>query len=104
MAHMDIFNNDAFGTRELSDAINIIPNSWGRIGELGIFEPKNLRTSKFSIESKNGVLTLVSSSERGTQLPTQKRGKRSLKHFETFRFGLADKNYGSRHRWYSSFR
>lgn len=88
MTGMDIFNNDAFRTRELSDAIQLIPNQWGRIGELGIFMPKGIRTPQFMVESKNGVLQLIQSSERGTNLPSQKRGKRNLRGFSTVRFGL----------------
>ncbi|MEL7117488.1 MAG: major capsid protein, partial [Pseudomonadota bacterium] len=87
MAGMDIFQNDAFSTRELSAAVNIVPIQWGDIGQMGIFRPKPLRTTKFSIEMKNGVITLVNSSQRGTPLPSKPRGKRLLKSFETARFG-----------------
>lgn len=90
MAHMDIFQNDAFRARELSESVREIPNQWGMVGQMGIFTPKPIRGTKFSIESKGGVLQLVPSSPRGTALPTQKRGKRKLRPFETFRFGLSD--------------
>lgn len=90
MAGMDIFNNDAFRTRELSDAVNVIPNMWGRIGDLGLFAPKPLRSTQFQIESKNGILQLVQSSARGTALGNQKNGKREMRNFSTSRFGLED--------------
>lgn len=88
MAGMDIFENDAFRTRETSDAINVIPNMWGRIGEIGLFTPKPLRNPKFQVESRNGVLQLVQSSRRGTSAPGQDRSKRDMKNFSTFRFAL----------------
>lgn len=88
MATMDIFEADGFTTRELSDAINIIPNQWGRIGEMGLFAPKPIRTPLFQIESKNGVLQIVQSSERGSSIPTQGRGKRKLVPLSTARFAL----------------
>ncbi|WP_371398908.1 major capsid protein [Marinovum algicola] len=88
MAHMDIFKTDAFRAMELGEAIRVIPNQWGLIGELGLFGPKPIRGTKFSIEKKNGVLQLVPSSTRGTSLPGQARGKRDLLDFRTERFGL----------------
>ena len=83
---MDVFAADGFSTRELSDAIRIIPNRWGRIGQLGLFTPRAIRTSSFQIERLNGQLNLVSSSPRGTPAPGAKRGKRDLKSFKTDRF------------------
>lgn len=86
MATMDIFRNDAFRTRELSEAINVIPNQYGRIGELGLFTDKAIRTPQFQIESQNGVLSLITSSQRGAPLPGLRRAKRDLKDFSTRRF------------------
>ncbi|PWE32774.1 major capsid protein E [Maritimibacter sp. 55A14] len=91
MATMDIFNADAFRTRELTDAINSIPNQWGRIGDLGLFVPRGIRTPQFQVEQKNGVLQLIQSSTRGTNLPGQARGKREMRNFATARFGLESK-------------
>ncbi len=67
MATLDIFrtNPDAFSTRELGEAINVMPNMWGRIGDLGLFVDKALRQAAFQIESQNGFLQLIQSSERG---------------------------------------
>lgn len=88
MTTMDVFAGDGFSTRELSDAINVIPNQWGRIGELGIFVPKPLREPKFEIERKNGHLQLVGSTPRGSAASAQDRGKRDLRPFKTSRFAL----------------
>jgi major capsid protein E len=91
MLTMDIFNDDAFAVTELTDAINDIPNMWGRVGELNLFMPKPIRTTTATLERKNGVLQLVQSSERGTSLPGAKRGKRDVRAFMVPRFGLSDK-------------
>ncbi|QFS83988.1 major capsid protein [Roseivivax sp. THAF197b] len=87
MAHIDIFKGDAFSAMELGEAIRIIPNQWGTIGEMGLFSPKSIRGTKFSVEMKNGVIQLVGSSERGTPLGGQRRSKRDLVDFRTERFG-----------------
>lgn len=86
MATMDIFRNSAFRTRELSEAINVIPNMFGRIGDLGLFADKSLRQPQFQIESRNGVLSLITSSERGAPLDGLRRGKREMRDFSTRRF------------------
>lgn len=88
MATMDIFNNDAFGAVELGEAINVIPNMWGRIGDLGLFTPKPIRTEQFMIESQNNVLVLVQSSPTGTDVPGAPRGKREMRNFATRRFAF----------------
>lgn len=87
MAHIDIFKGDAFSAMELGEAIRIIPNQWGTIGEMGLFSSKSIRGTKFSVEMKNGVIQLVGSSERGTPLGGQRRAKRDLVDFRTERFG-----------------
>lgn len=91
MAHMDIFQNDAFRAMDLSEAINLVPNQWGLIGEMGLFVDKPVRGFDFSVESKSGVLQIISSSTPSTPLPGQNRGKRKLKKFDTARFGLKSK-------------
>lgn len=88
MAHMNIFQNDAFRAMELSEAVREIPNQWGDLGEEGLFTPKSIRGVSFSIEKHHGHLQLVESSARGTSLPSQARGKRKLRDFRTERFGL----------------
>lgn len=91
MLSMDIFDNDAFKALNMIEAINVIPNSWGLIGELGLFVDTPNRGVDFSLEQSNGVLAIMQSSERSTSLPGMKRGKRSLKKMSTARFGQKSK-------------
>lgn len=88
MATMDIFRNSAFATRELSEAINVVPNQFGLIGELGLFSDKSIRTPAFQIESKNGVLSLITSSQRGAPITGMRTSKREMRDFSTRRFAL----------------
>ncbi|ETX26857.1 major capsid protein [Roseivivax isoporae] len=88
MAHIDIFKGDAFSAMTLGEAIRIIPNQWGLIGQMGLFTSKGIRGTRFSVELKNGVIQLVQSSQRGTSLPGHQRGKRRMVDFATERFGL----------------
>ncbi len=91
MLTMDIFTDDAFRVSELTEAVNDIPNQWGRIGELGLFNPRGIRTTTFQVEEKNGFIQLVQSSTRGTDLPGAQRAKRELRSFNVPRFGLSDR-------------
>ncbi|GGG59806.1 minor capsid protein E [Salipiger pallidus] len=88
MAHINIFKGDGFSAMALGEAIRMIPNQWGTIGAMGLFTAKAIRGTVFSIEKKDGVLQLVQSSERGSPLPGQARGKRKMVDFRTERFGL----------------
>ncbi|MCD1621210.1 major capsid protein, partial [Salipiger manganoxidans] len=88
MAHINIFKGDAFSAMALGEAIRMIPNQWGMIGAMGLFSSKGIRGTVFSVESQNGALQLVQSSERGSALPAPARGKRKMVDFRTLRFGL----------------
>ena len=88
MAHINIFKGDAFSAMALGEAIRMIPNQWGLIGAMGLFSSKGIRGTVFSVESQNGVLQLVQSSERGSPMPGQARAKRKMVDFRTERFGL----------------
>lgn len=65
MAVIDIFNGDAFKVRQMTNAINKLPYKPGRIGQLGIFEEQGVTTTTIALEEKGGVLTLLSSKNRG---------------------------------------
>lgn len=85
MAHMDIFNDDAFSTVELTGALNRVPHKPGFLGGLSIFTPKPVRTLTVSVEEQAGKLSLVPVSERGAPLPQAEKGKRNIRDFRTVR-------------------
>lgn len=51
---------------ELTQAINIIPNTYGRIQRLGLFDDKPIRSTYAAIRRREGRLQVLSASERGT--------------------------------------
>ena len=90
MATLDIFNNDAFSAVELTDAINVVPNNFGRVGELGIFRPRSVTTTTVAIEINNGVLNLLPPTQRGGPASVNKTGKRQVKSFMIPQFAVED--------------
>jgi len=91
MAHMDIFNDDAFSTVELTGALNRVPHKPGFLGGLGIFTPKPVRTLTVSVEEQAGKLSLVPVTERGAPLPQAEKGKRKIRDFRTVRVAKGSK-------------
>lgn len=85
MAMIDAFKGSAFSMISLAAAINVVPNSYGRVRELGLFRPKALPTTTFKIEFKNGVLNLLQTSARGGSAGTVGRSpKRNIRNYEVF--------------------
>lgn len=78
---LDIFNNNAFSVVELSQAINIVPNKYGRLQEMNLMPGKPVRTTTIYIENNNGVLTLLPSKPRGADGSKGANGKRTLLSF-----------------------
>lgn len=78
---LDIFNDDAFSLTSLTATINEMEHKPGRLGELGLFEESGISTTTAVVESKNGILRLLPTAERGapaTQNVTEKRKVRSF--------------------------
>jgi hypothetical protein len=96
MAMIDLFKADGFNTRTLTDAIQVVPNTYGKTSELGLFADKFIPTTGFNIEYSNGVLNLLPTSQRGgnggTTGVTRKRQLRtySVVHIEHDEYIYAD--------------
>lgn len=83
MALIDAFKGSAFKMSSLADSINVVPNTYGRVRELGLFRNKALPTKNFQIEFKNGVLNLLNTSARGGAGGTVGRSpKRNVRNYE----------------------
>ena len=76
---LDIFANGAFSAVSLTDNVNVVPNMYGRIQQLGIFADEPIPTTKVSIEFNNGVLNLLPTRQRGAPPTFGTPEKRSLK-------------------------
>lgn len=91
---LDVFNGDAFSMHSLTKAINTIPYKPMRLGELGLFDEKGVRTTSIDVESRDGRLSLIQTSARGgpAQDPLGKNA-RKLRTFRAFHFERDGKIY-----------
>lgn len=90
MPALDVFKGDAFSTKEMTKAINIIPTQYGLINKLGIFKENGVSTTSVSVERKNGVLNILTATERGGQGNANVSGKRDMVSLEIPNFTLID--------------
>lgn len=81
---LDIFGNAAFWSTSLTAAINIVPNDYGRIRELGLFGDEPITTTTVAVQFENGTLNLLPTRERGAPSSLAMPEKRSARQFSTF--------------------
>lgn len=101
MPMLDVFNDDAFNTVSLTDAILKAPHKPGRIGELGLFRSRGITTTTVVVEEKDGQLALLANTPRGgvgTVNATKKRTSRAfvVPHLERDATVVADEVQGVR--------
>ena len=75
------FDNPAFNMTSLTAAINIIPNRYGLLSELGIFATKPVRTRSVLVEEYAGRLTLLPTRPVGSPGTVAQAGKRTVRSF-----------------------
>jgi hypothetical protein len=80
---LDIFRGDYFSATTLDEVADNIPFQPQAIGQLGIFDPKPIRTTTVMISYKNGSFEVVPTSERGGPETPIGRRDRKLHYFET---------------------
>ncbi len=90
MPSMDIFHSNAFSTVSLTDAINVVPNSFGRLQQMNLFPASGVRTTLVALERKNGILNLLPVSERGAPPTVGATAKRDLRYFKINHIGHDD--------------
>jgi hypothetical protein len=81
---------DGYSLAQLSQAINVLPNMYGRVNELGLFTFRPQTNPSVIVEMKNGVLTLVQSTPWGGPAPKSKTGKRTTRSFVVPHMPLED--------------
>jgi len=84
------FDQDAFNMVSLTQAINILPNRYGRVGQLGLFTDKGVRTRTVIVEEQNGVLNLLPTLPVGAPGTQNKLGKRIVRTFSVPHIPLDD--------------
>ena len=94
MVSLDIFHKDPFTTIQLTAAVEKVPYQPTLLGEMGIFDPKPIRTEGLFVEERQGVLALVQSSPRGTPPPLERTTEnRTARYFKTPRLAHGDTIY-----------
>jgi len=75
------FGTDAFSMVSLTQAINILPNNYGKLAAMGLFDDKPVRTRSVVVEEKNGVLCLLPSLPPGAPGTVGSHAKRTVRSF-----------------------
>jgi hypothetical protein len=75
------FNNPAFSTASLTAAINLIPNRYGRLEQLGLFTPRPIIQRNAIVEEMHGVLNLLPTLPPGAPGTVGTQGKRKARSF-----------------------
>jgi len=86
------FEQDAFSMANLCAAINILPNRYGRVGQLGLFNGTGggITTRTAVVEEQNGVLNLLQTLPVGAPGTQNKMGKRKVRSFSVPHIPLDD--------------
>ena len=77
----NIFENPAFSMSALTAAINILPNNYDRLAQMGLFVDRPQRFRSIIVEQQNGVLTLLPTMPVGSPGTVGVRGKRNVRSF-----------------------
>jgi hypothetical protein len=81
MPALNPFGTDAFNMVSLTQAINLLPNNYGRVREMNLMPGRGIRTRSIIVEERNGVLTLLQTQPVGAPGTVDKRAKRKVRSF-----------------------
>ena len=90
MATMDIFEGDAFSIIELTRALENIPFKPALLSGSALFSPRGVRARTVVIESRDGTLSLIPFSERGSAYEQQIPERREMRAFICRQFKKQD--------------
>ncbi len=90
MASLDVFSSNAFSMQELTAALLDRPHVPSRLGELGIFEARGVRTLKVSVEKRGSQLVLVQTTPRNAPAIQGQKNLRTLIDVPTSRIAIDD--------------
>lgn len=72
---------NAFSQTEIAAAINIVPNTYGRLNQLGLMPVRGVMTRDIAIEEQNGSLALIPTEAIGGAGTVGQGGKRRVRTF-----------------------
>jgi len=75
------FDVGGYGLAEMTEAINILPNLYTRLGEIGLFEFEGVTQRSVIIEQSEGILSLLPSQPWGAPATVGSREGRSMRSF-----------------------
>jgi len=75
------FDTEGYDLATLTEAVNLIPNQYGRVRQLGIFTPAPVMTRQLLVEEVNGQITLLQSQPPGAPAPRKKNPKAKMRPF-----------------------
>ncbi|WP_336488296.1 major capsid protein [Methylobacterium nigriterrae] len=78
----DVFNGDAFNAVELTSAVNVVPNTYGRLQELDLMPGEGAPTTSVAVQFVNGELNLLPTRARGGPPSLGTKEKRNIRSFE----------------------
>jgi len=79
-----------FEVTDLTEELNLIPNTWGLINELGIFNAEGVTQHTVTVESTSGTLSVIPDTVRGNRTTVNKNDTRSIYAFGIPHFPLDD--------------
>lgn len=88
---IDIFHSDPFSAIEMTTAVERLPHIPAFLRDLGIFTPNPIRTTALAVEERNGILTVVPTSQRGQPTNAERTTeKRKMRYFDVPRVRVGD--------------
>lgn len=77
----NVFDRPEFSMAALTEAINRLPNKYGRVTQLGLFADKGVATTSIQVEEKAGELNMLPTVPRQAPAPQNSSSKRKLRSF-----------------------
>lgn len=87
---LDIFNDDAFSVISLTGVVNKMPYLPGQVGALNLFAEAGVASTTIAIDERNGVLSLVKTTQRGAPGVQNTTGKGKTRSFKVPHVQLDD--------------
>lgn len=81
MALENVFEADIFSQVELTASLNKMPYKPARLGQMGLFTEKPIRTTSAVVEEQSGKLVLINTKARGASGDVYSKERRSARSF-----------------------
>lgn len=79
-----------FEVVDLTEELNLIPNTWGLINELGLFRSESVAQHTITVEATAGTLSVIGDQVRGARNTVSKDDTRNIRAFSIPHFPLDD--------------